>query len=149
MARKFNAGLERPVATHVYNSFDRERFDPDAGRAGAASASELGIAPTAALLGQIAQITPWKAQDTSIRALAQLHRSGLDAHLLIVGKIAFSGKGVRYDNEGYLRGPARAGRASWRARTASTSSASAATSRGSCASSTCRCSPPGTSRSPT
>src|SRR5215213_3132678 len=27
--RRFNDGLEQPVAMHVYNSFDRERFDPD------------------------------------------------------------------------------------------------------------------------
>ena len=27
--RRFNKGLDRPLATHVYNSFDRERFDPE------------------------------------------------------------------------------------------------------------------------
>jgi len=98
---RFNHGLAQPVATHVYNSFDRERFDPDRVEASAVR-EELGIAPTARLLGQVAQITPWKAQDTSIRALGQLHRDGVDAHLLIVGNVAFSGKGVRYDNEAYL-----------------------------------------------
>jgi glycosyltransferase involved in cell wall biosynthesis len=51
----------------------------------------------------VAQITPWKGQDTSIQALAQLRREGIDAHLLLVGEVAFSGRGVRYDNEGYLR----------------------------------------------
>ncbi len=64
---------------------------------------ELGIPAGAPLLGQVAQITPWKAQDTSIRALALLREAGTDAHLVIVGKVAFSGRGVRYDNEGYLR----------------------------------------------
>ncbi len=63
---------------------------------------ELGIEPKAALLGQVAQITPWKGQDTSIRALGQLRGEGVNAHLLIVGNIAFSGKGVRYDNHAYL-----------------------------------------------
>jgi glycosyltransferase involved in cell wall biosynthesis len=100
--RRFNQGLEAPVAAHVYNSFDRERFDPDRVKPSKVR-EELGIAPGAALLGQVAQITPWKAQDTSIRALAQLKQEGVDAHLLIVGNIAFAGKGVRYDNEGYLR----------------------------------------------
>jgi glycosyltransferase involved in cell wall biosynthesis len=100
--RRFNAALPRPVATHVYNSFDRERFDPERVKSSHVR-EELGIAPTAPLLGQVAQITPWKAQDTSIRALAQLQHEGVDAHLLIVGNIAFAGKGVRYDNEGYLR----------------------------------------------
>ncbi len=103
VARKFNAGLEQPLATHVYNSFDSARFDP--ARVEAAGIRErLGIAPEAAMLGHIAQITPWKAQDDSIRALALLNRSGLSAHLLVVGKIAFSGKGVRFDNGAYLEG---------------------------------------------
>jgi glycosyltransferase involved in cell wall biosynthesis len=101
-ARKFNEGLEHPLATHVYNSFDRERFDCDRVELDGLR-EELHIAPDAALLGQVAQITPWKGQDTSIRALEELRRGGLDAHLLIVGGIAFAGKGVRYDNHGYLR----------------------------------------------
>lgn len=101
-ARLFNEGLSRPIATHVYNSFDRTRFDPER-VAPAPVREELGIAPGAALLGQIAQITPWKGQDNSIRALAALRRDGLDAHLLLVGEIAFAGPAVRYDNHGYLR----------------------------------------------
>ena len=28
-ARRFNEGLDRPLAVHVYNSFDRDRFNPD------------------------------------------------------------------------------------------------------------------------
>jgi L-malate glycosyltransferase len=100
--RRFNQGLSKPVATHVYNSFDRERFDPD--RVGPTDLrAALGIAPGAAMLTQVAQITPWKAQDTSIRALAELHHSGVDAHLLVVGNVAFAGKSVRYDNNRYLQ----------------------------------------------
>jgi glycosyltransferase involved in cell wall biosynthesis len=102
-ARRFNDGLERPVATHVYNSFDRHGFDPEHVRA-APIREELGIAPDAVLLGQVAQITPWKGQDTAIQALALLRADGIDAHLLLVGEIAFAGKTVRYDNHGYLRG---------------------------------------------
>lgn len=100
--RRFNHGLDKPVATHVYNSFDRERFNPERVRPAGVRA-ELGIPPTSPLLGQVAQITPWKAQDTSIRALAQLRREGVEAHLLVVGNIAFAGKGVRHDNHAYLR----------------------------------------------
>jgi D-inositol-3-phosphate glycosyltransferase len=54
------------------------------------------------LIGQIAQITPWKAQDVSIRALAELRAGGLDVHLLLVGQVAFGGKRVRFDNHAYL-----------------------------------------------
>jgi glycosyltransferase involved in cell wall biosynthesis len=100
-ARRFNEGLDRPVATCVYNSFDRERFNPKTVH-GSDIRQELGIEREAALLGQVAQITPWKGQDTSIRALWALQRSGVNAHLLIVGGIAFSAKGVRYDNRAYL-----------------------------------------------
>jgi glycosyltransferase involved in cell wall biosynthesis len=103
IASRFNEGLERPLAAHVYNSFDRARFDP-ARVTPAGIRESLGIGPEAALLGQIAQITPWKAQDTSIRALAELRRDGVDAHLLLVGDVAFSGRGVRYDNAAYLSG---------------------------------------------
>lgn len=101
-ARSFNEGLATPVATHVYNSFDRSRFDP--GRVAPAPVREqLGLAPGALLLGQVAQITPWKGQDTAIEAVALLRREGLDAHLLVVGEVAFAGKTVRYDNPGFLR----------------------------------------------
>ena len=89
--------------THVYNSFDRARFDPE--RVDPAPIrAELGIAQAGApLLGQVAQITPWKGQDTAIRAVADLRRGGTDPHLLLVGEIAFAGKAVRYDNHGFLR----------------------------------------------
>ena len=65
--------------------------------------TERGIPAGAPLLGQVAQITPWKGQDTAIRALAGLRRAGLGAHLLLVGEIAFAGKGVRHDNHGFRR----------------------------------------------
>jgi L-malate glycosyltransferase len=101
-ARCFNEGLRRPVATRVYNSIDHARFDPNR-VAPARLREELGIASGAALLGQVAQITPWKGQETAIRALAELRRSGLDAHLVIAGQIAFAAKGVRFDNHRYRR----------------------------------------------
>ena len=100
-ASRFNEGLPHPVATRVYNSIDQARFDP-ARVAPAAIRQELGLSPDARLIGQIAQITPWKAQDVSIRALAELRAGGLDAHLLLVGQVAFGGKRVRFDNHAYL-----------------------------------------------
>jgi glycosyltransferase involved in cell wall biosynthesis len=101
-AFKFNEGLERPVATRIYNSIDHARFDPSRVRP-AALRDELGLSPGAYLLGQVAQITPWKGQDTLIRALPSLRSSGFDAHLVFVGHIAFGGAGVRYDNHAYRR----------------------------------------------
>jgi glycosyltransferase involved in cell wall biosynthesis len=98
----FNEGLPSPVAVRVYNSIDHARFNPDVVEP-APLREDLGINPEALLVGQVAQITPWKAQDTAIRALAAVREGGLDAHLLLVGGIAFTGKGVRYDNRDYLR----------------------------------------------
>ena len=99
-AEKFNEGLPRPVATRVYNSVDLARLE--AGRRRPAPLrAELGLAPGSFLLGQVAQITPWKGQDTAIRALAGVRAAGLDAHLAIVGKVVFGGKRVRHDNHAY------------------------------------------------
>ncbi len=100
-AERFNEGLPHPVATRVYNSIDQQRFDP-ARVAPAPIREELGLSPGTRLIGQIAQITPWKAQDVSIRALAELRAGGLDAHLLLVGQVAFGGKRVRFDNHAFL-----------------------------------------------
>jgi glycosyltransferase involved in cell wall biosynthesis len=101
-AGKLDEGLPRPVATRVYNSIDHDRFDPATVRP-ASLREELALAPDAALLGQVAQITPWKGQDTSVRALAGLRAAGLDAHLVLVGQVVFGGKSVRYDNHAFLR----------------------------------------------
>ena len=101
-ARRFDEGLGRPVAERVYNPVDLARFDP-ARVAPSAVRAERGIPAGAPLLGQVAQITPWKGQDIAIRALAGLRRAGLGAHLLLVGEIAFAGKGVRHDNHGFRR----------------------------------------------
>jgi L-malate glycosyltransferase len=100
-ARRFDEGLPRPVAQRVYNSIDHARFDPARVRP-APLRAELGLPAGAALLGQVAQITPWKGQATAIRALAALRAGGIEAHLVLVGEVAFGGKAVRYDNHAYL-----------------------------------------------
>ena len=66
-----------------------------------AAAQELGVSPQA-LLAQVAQITPWKGQDTAIRTVAGL-RERVDAHLLVVGGVSFGARTVRYDNHEFLR----------------------------------------------
>lgn len=101
-AERFNDGLRHPLAARVYNGIDLTRFDP-ARVAPARLGEELGLGPDALLLGQVAQITPWKGQAEAIRIVFELRRRGLDAHLVIVGEIAFAGRQVRYDNTTYLR----------------------------------------------
>lgn len=98
-AAHFNHGLRQPKAERVYISVDRSRFSPVA-RGSSTVRSELSLPSTARLLAHVAQITPWKAQDTSIRALPGV-REHFDAHLLIVGAVAFASQ--RYDNLGFRR----------------------------------------------
>ena len=102
VARRLNEGLEPEVATFVHNSIDQQRFDPDRVTP-APIRSELGLGTQSTLIGQVAQITPWKGQDTAIRALAELRRTGIDVHLLLIGDVEFGGEAVRHDNEAFLR----------------------------------------------
>lgn len=101
VAEAFNAGLRRPVAKVVHIDVDHDRFRPGASDP-AATRLELGVPEGAPLLGEVAQITPWKGQLAAIEALAELRRTHPDAILLLIGEVVFSGKGVRYDNERYL-----------------------------------------------
>jgi glycosyltransferase involved in cell wall biosynthesis len=98
-AAQFNQGLAAPVAGRVYVSVDLKRFDPE--RVPPADVhGELGLPHDAVLIGHLAQITPWKGQDTAIRMVAGVAATRPDVHLVLVGAVAF--KNTRYDNEGYL-----------------------------------------------
>jgi glycosyltransferase involved in cell wall biosynthesis len=59
---------------------------------------QLGLPATAPLLGVVAQITPWKAQDDAIRVLAGVRRRFPDAELLLVGSAKFVASATRHDN---------------------------------------------------
>ena len=50
----------------------------------------------------VAQLTPWKGQDTAIEALRLLCEEGRDAHLLLIGSAKFVARSTRFDNERYL-----------------------------------------------
>jgi L-malate glycosyltransferase len=86
----------------VYNAVDLERFDPSRiDRAGARAA--LGAAGASrVLLGVVAQLSPWKGQDTAIEALKLLRAQGIDAHLLLIGSAKFVARATRFDNEAYV-----------------------------------------------
>ena len=84
----------------VHNPVDLERFSPE--RADPAPVrAELGLGAETPLLAVVAQITPWKGQDTAIEALALLRERGRDAHLALVGSAKFVDKATRFDNEAY------------------------------------------------
>jgi glycosyltransferase involved in cell wall biosynthesis len=94
VAQRFTAGLASgriaPVRV-IDNPVDLERFAPR----GSAVRTE------SPLLVVIGQITPWKGQDTAIRALPAVLSRLPDARLEIVGEVKFSSK--RFDNHSYLR----------------------------------------------
>ena len=56
------------------------------------------------LLGVVAQLSPWKGQDTAIEALGLLRGRGIDAHLLLIGSAKFVARSTRFDNEAYVTG---------------------------------------------
>ncbi len=95
-----DAGAARTEVIH--NPVDLDRFDPGLVDP-LALRGELGLGAGARLLSVVAQITPWKGQDTAIRALAGLRRRGHDSHLALVGSAKFVNKATRFDNEEYLR----------------------------------------------
>jgi len=87
----------------VYNAVDLSRFDPQSIDR-AAVRERLGAgAPGRLLLGVVAQLSPWKGQDTAIQALALLREQGLDAHLLLIGSAKFLARATRFDNDSYVR----------------------------------------------
>jgi glycosyltransferase involved in cell wall biosynthesis len=86
----------------VHNPVDLARFDPEQidrarVRAGLGEAGTRSV-----LLGVVAQLTPWKGQDTAIEALKLLREEGVDAHLLLVGSAKFVARATRFDNESYV-----------------------------------------------
>jgi glycosyltransferase involved in cell wall biosynthesis len=89
----------------VHNPVDLARFDPRAIDRGEARA-RLGAAGENGrlLLGVVAQLSPWKGQDTAIEALGLLVSEGVDAHLLLVGSAKFVARSTRFDNTDYVAG---------------------------------------------
>jgi glycosyltransferase involved in cell wall biosynthesis len=105
-ARSVQAAAPDARTEVVYNAVDPRRWDPARiGRAAARErlSSELGGAlEQRLLLAVVAQVSPWKGQDTAIEALRLLVRDGLDAHLLLIGSAKFVARATRFDNERYV-----------------------------------------------
>jgi glycosyltransferase involved in cell wall biosynthesis len=87
----------------VYNAVDLERWSPARVDRGAARASLGAPGERGLLLGVVAQLTPWKGQDTAIEALKLLRDDGVDAQLLLIGSIRFRDRATRFDNGAYVR----------------------------------------------
>jgi glycosyltransferase involved in cell wall biosynthesis len=105
----YTAGTVRNAAPNaqlevVHPAIDIVEFDP--ARIDRADArAKLGVAGTRrVLLGVVAQLSPWKGQDTAIEALRLLGEQGVDAHLLLIGSAKFVAGATRFDNEEYVAG---------------------------------------------
>jgi glycosyltransferase involved in cell wall biosynthesis len=105
----YTAGAVRAAAPRarievVHNPVDLVRWDPERIDREAARV-RLGLAGTRdVLLGVVAQLSPWKGQDTAIETLRLLVGEGLDAHLLLIGSAKFVARSTRFDNEAYVAG---------------------------------------------
>ena len=91
----------RPVRA-LYDPVDISGFDPNADPAPVRR--EFAIGRETVVLAVVAQLTPWKAQDDAIRALAALPTGGPDTALLLAGSAVFSGEGTKFDNQAYVDG---------------------------------------------
>jgi len=88
----------------VHPAIDPMQFDP-ARIDRAAARARLGVAGTRrVLIGVVAQLSPWKGQDTAIAALRLLREQHLDAHLLLIGSAKFVARSTRFDNAAYVAG---------------------------------------------
>jgi glycosyltransferase involved in cell wall biosynthesis len=90
----------------VHNPVDLRRWDPDRldRRQARADLAREGIGDGPLVLALVAQLTPWKGQDTAVEALGLLAREGVDAHLLLIGSAKFVSSSTRFDNRAYLAG---------------------------------------------
>ncbi len=86
----------------IYNAVELDRWDPQRIDRAAARAALGAAGRSTVLLGVVAQLSPWKGQDTAIEALGLLRRAGIDAHLLLIGSAKFLASATRFDNEAYL-----------------------------------------------
>jgi glycosyltransferase involved in cell wall biosynthesis len=105
----YTAGTVRSAAASarlevMHPAIDIAEFDP--ARIDRADArAKLGVAGTRrVLLGVVAQLSPWKGQDTAIEALRLLRAQEVDAHLLLIGSAKFVANATRFDNEQYVAG---------------------------------------------
>jgi L-malate glycosyltransferase len=101
-AASVRAAAPRARLEVVHNPVDLARFDPAALDRASARARLGEAGRRRVLLGVVAQLSPWKGQDTAIEALGALRRERIDAQLLLIGSAKFVARATRFDNERYV-----------------------------------------------
>ncbi len=101
-AESVRAAAPRAHIEVVHNPVNLHRWDPARIDRAAARARVGAVGEQRLLLGVVAQLSPWKGQDTAIEALRLLVEQGIDAQLLLIGSAKFRARATRFDNERYL-----------------------------------------------
>lgn len=99
-AANFAGARPRFDVVTIHNPVDLDRFDPQRVDRPHARA-RLGLDESPPVLGVVAQLAPWKAQDDAIRAVALLRSAWPALRLLLVGEAIFTSRATRYDNRSY------------------------------------------------
>jgi glycosyltransferase involved in cell wall biosynthesis len=83
----------------VHPPVDLDRYRPEGDRAAVRRRLGLGDVP---VVGVVAQLTPWKGQETAVRALPAIRACHPGARLLLAGEAVFVERATRYDNRAYI-----------------------------------------------
>ncbi len=99
-ARAFGTGRGVRRAHVVYNAVDERFVVPPSEASVAAVRDRVGLERGERLVAVVGQLTPWKGQDTAIRAFARVLPRFPDLRLAIVGSVKFDGA-TSHDNRAY------------------------------------------------
>jgi glycosyltransferase involved in cell wall biosynthesis len=102
VAAQLPRGGGRATLRVIHDAVDVGRFDPrridrDAAR------QRIGLAATDEVIAVIAQLTPWKGQEDTVRLVGELKPARPGLRLLLAGSAKFTAPGSRYDNLAYER----------------------------------------------
>jgi glycosyltransferase involved in cell wall biosynthesis len=87
----------------AHSPVDTERLGRAAALAPAAARTQLGLAQgNGPVVGVVAQLTPWKAQDDAVRIAAGLRAAHPGVQLLLVGSAKFVAQATRHDNRAFV-----------------------------------------------
>jgi glycosyltransferase involved in cell wall biosynthesis len=101
---RFSGGSRDGLRAVAHSPVDLGRLNAAAKLSRRHAQASLGIRPgTGPVLGVVAQLTPWKAQDDAIRIVAGLREAHPGVHLLLVGSVKFASRSTRYDNRAFAR----------------------------------------------
>lgn len=100
-ARLRALGFSTPTSI-VHLPVDLEAFGSADAAAAAAFRTQAGAGRDALLIGVVAQITPWKGQDTLVEAMPKIVAAVPQARLVLVGQTTFTAAATRFDNRRYL-----------------------------------------------